>query len=74
MKNHYQKYLLGYEQRFHFGKDDCTDLPELVAGRTRKPMSGGMRGMDEGPVNYMTKYGDRMMDTTSLTTELSKHY
>ena len=38
LKNHYQKYLLGYEQRFFFGKDDTADLPELVAGRQRKPI------------------------------------
>lgn len=73
LKNHYQKYLLGYEQKYHFGKGDDTDLPELVAGRTRKPMPG-MRGMDEGPINYLNKYGDRMMDSTSLKTELSNYY
>jgi hypothetical protein len=33
--------LLGYEQRFFFGKDDNADLPELVAGRQRKPMKDG---------------------------------
>jgi hypothetical protein len=41
LKNHYQKYLLGYEQRFFFGKDDSADLPELVAGRQRKPIIKG---------------------------------
>ena len=58
LKNHYQKYLLGYQQRFYFGKDDNNDLPELVAGRTRKPMTG-IRGMEDGqgPINYLNKYG-----------------
>lgn len=75
LKNHYQKYLLGYEQRFYFGKDDGADLPELVAGRTRKPMPGMRGGDEEGfAINYMNKYGDRNMDTNSLATELNKHY
>lgn len=60
--------MLGYEQRFYFGKDDSADLPELVAGRTRKPL-GGMRGIDEGqmPINYMSKYGERVSDGSSLS-------
>lgn len=36
LKNHYQKYLLAYEQKYFFGKDDDAELPELVAGRLRK--------------------------------------
>lgn len=69
LKNHYQKYLLGYEQRYYFGKDDNNNLPELVAGRTRKPMPGMRGGMDDGPtVNYMNKYGgERYMDNSSLS-------
>lgn len=74
LKNHYQKYLLGYEQRYYFGKEDSADLPELVAGRTRKPILGVR---DEGmpiTINFLNKYGDRAMDTSSLTTELNKYY
>lgn len=36
LKNHYQKYLLAYQQKYFFGKDDDAELPELVAGRLRK--------------------------------------
>lgn len=27
LKNHYQKYLLAYEQKYFFGKDDDAELP-----------------------------------------------
>lgn len=75
LKNHYQKYLLGYEQIFYFGKDDGADLPELVAGRTRKAI-GGIRTGEDGcyPINYMNKYGERVIDSNSLANELKKYY
>jgi len=57
LKNHYQKYLLGYEQRFFFGKDDSADLPELVAGRQRKPM---MKGETYGNLSgFASRFGVR---------------
>lgn len=36
LRNHYSKYLLGFEQKDFLGKEDDNDLPELVAGRIRK--------------------------------------
>lgn len=66
---------MGYEQKYYFGKDDNNDLPELVAGRTRKPMMG-MRNFDDGqiPMGYLSKMGDRNTDTSTLTSELNKQY
>lgn len=38
LKNHYQKYLLQYEQKVYFGKDDTEIITELGRQRnTRKP-------------------------------------
>ena len=72
LKNHYQKYLLGYEQRFFFGKDDSADLPELVAGRQRKPIIArdpfpGLSGRFA-----MRMEGDPQ--PSSLSAELRKYY
>jgi hypothetical protein len=36
LRNHYTRFLLGYEQKYFFGREDDTELPELNPGRTRK--------------------------------------
>jgi hypothetical protein len=36
LRNHYSKYLLAYEQKYLFGRDDDTAIPELVGLRQRK--------------------------------------
>lgn len=36
LRNHYSKYLLAYEQKYHFGRDDDSAITELVSSRGRK--------------------------------------
>ena len=36
LRNHYSKYLLAYEQKYLFGREDDTAIPELVGLRQRK--------------------------------------
>lgn len=35
LRNHYTRFLLGFEQKNFFGKEDDSELPELMAGRQR---------------------------------------
>ena len=35
LRNHYTRFLLGFEQKYFFGKEDDNVLPELMAGRQR---------------------------------------
>lgn len=75
LKNHYQKYLLGYEQRFFFGKDDSADLPELVAGRQRKPILKGESYPMMGAMgNRFQLRSDGDILHSSLSNELKKYY
>jgi hypothetical protein len=65
--------LLGYEQRFFFGKDDSADLPELVAGRQRKSMKNeGYSQMNIS--NRFSIRSDGEMFHSSLSSELKKFY
>ena len=36
LRNHYTKYLLAYEQKYFFGKDDSSAITELAGSRARK--------------------------------------
>jgi hypothetical protein len=67
---------LGYEQRFFFGKDDTSDLPELVAGRQRKPIIKGGDGY--ASINIMNSRFQMRSDNdimhSSLSSELKKYY
>ena len=68
--------MLGYEQRFFFGKDDTSDLPELVAGRQRKPIIKGSEGyssMNAMSSRFHVRTEMDMMHS-SLQTELRKYY
>jgi hypothetical protein len=64
--------LLGYEQRFFFGKDDNADLPELVAGRQRKPMKDGETMMMGSKFGGYRHEGEALK--SSLSAELKKYY
>jgi hypothetical protein len=67
---------LGYEQRFFFGKDDTVDLPELVAGRQRKPIVKGAEGYSSiSALNsrFQTRTEGDLLHS-SLSAELKKYY
>lgn len=46
LKNHYQKYLLAYEQKFFFGKSEDEMVRELGNVRQRRPHNDINRGID----------------------------
>ena len=75
LKNHYQRYLLAYEQKYYFGKDDNAELPELVAGRMRKNVRG-----EEGSFGQVMRFNQvfrgevEPVQQSTLQTDLSKYY
>lgn len=75
LKNHYQRYLLAYEQKFYFGKDDDTELPELVAGRQRKqPKTDEQKDYRFGPQRVPGQREDTQRNIGELEVELNRTY
>ena len=46
LKNHYQKYLLAYEQKFYFGKTDSEMVKELGNQRQKRKQAPNNRDMN----------------------------
>ena len=55
LRNHYSKYLLAYEQKFLFGREDDSAIPELLGLRQRKQMKKNEDSCkDESPANSVS--------------------
>jgi len=69
MRTHYQKYLLSYEQKYFFGREDDAELPELAAGRVRKNMKIEDDKKDKmGLPSTLARPSLKFMPTTYSTT------
>ena len=69
LRNHYEKYLLAYEQKFHFGKNEEEMVRELGNVRQRRPH--GDLGRD--PKNEIPRDG-MQFPSTNLKQELLDRY
>ena len=72
LRNHYSRFLYGFEQKYrlsklffpffnlyYFGKDNDSDLPELVAGRIRKnPRKDRIDNSEEDDQDYSSESSD----------------
>lgn len=85
LKNHYQKYLLAYEQKFHFGKKEDEMIKELGNVRQRRTNNGSniehrADAIRDRPIqpdtnlkqNLLTHYEDRKKTSDNHLTFIKK--
>jgi len=75
LRNHYQKYLLAYENKFYFGKEGDVNLDEIPGARPRKlikPMDEDFKYVGQEPIkhpsleNVLNTMYNNVPDTTEI--------
>jgi hypothetical protein len=84
LRNHYNKYLLAYEQKYFFGKDEEHAIQEVAGSRTRKQLKVDDYQDRDAPAHEMASYNHNMLayeapagsshGQHSLQVSLENHY